>query len=194
MSHLFVTLGMTPPNFSHFCVTFSLTSGFRTFLLAPHVTTCGDCGRGRCELPVSLRVTTKTGRLRSFLLPAKRQTVLFLQRNGCEPACGCRGRCDFAMRALLPLSKGNRRAVFVQGRFWRMCPCSGFWGPGISKIIAFFCQGSTTGIYCTGGRNICQLETALLRTPDFGPLRSQCKSKHKIHNRRHATFMAGHQY
>ena len=26
-----------------------------------------------------------------------------------------------------------------------MCPHSGFWGPGISKIIAFFCQGSTAG-------------------------------------------------
>ena len=29
-----------------------------------------------------------------------------------------------------------------------MCPRSGFWGPGISKIIAFFCQGSTAGEDC----------------------------------------------
>ena len=32
-------------------------------------------------------------------------------------------------------SRGNKRGGFVRGRFWRMCPRSGFWGPGISKII-----------------------------------------------------------
>ena len=31
----------------------------------------------------------------------------------------------------------------VKGRFWQICPRSGFGGPGISKIIAFFCQNST---------------------------------------------------
>ena len=29
-----------------------------------------------------------------------------------------------------------KRAVFVKGRFWRMCPRSGFRGPGLSEIIA----------------------------------------------------------
>ena len=35
----------------------------------------------------------------------------------------------------------KQKGGFVKGRFWRMCPR--FWGPGISKIIAFFCQGGT---------------------------------------------------
>ena len=36
--------------------------------------------------------------------PAKRKTLRFLQRNGCEPACGHRGHSDFAMRFFVPLS------------------------------------------------------------------------------------------
>ena len=35
-----------------------------------------------------------------FLRPAKQKTLRFLQRNGCEPACGHRGHCDFATRFL----------------------------------------------------------------------------------------------
>ena len=42
-------------------------------------------------------------------------------------------------------SRGNKRAV------WQMYPRSGFWGPGISKILAFFCQGSTAGKGLLGG-------------------------------------------
>ena len=47
------------------------------------------CGRGRCELPAI-----------SLLRPAKRKTLRFLQRNGCEPACGHRGHCDFCAAKL----------------------------------------------------------------------------------------------
>ena len=36
----------------------------------------------------------------------------------------------------------SQKSGFVKGRFWRMCPRSGCWGPGRSKIIAFFCQCS----------------------------------------------------
>ena len=39
-------------------------------------------------------------------------------------------------------SRGNKRGGYVKARFWRMCPRSGFWGPGISKIMASFCHGS----------------------------------------------------
>ena len=33
----------------------------------------------------------------------------------------------------------------MKGRSWRIHPRSSFGGPGISKIIAVFCQGSTAG-------------------------------------------------
>ena len=53
-----------------------------------------------------------------------------------------------------------------------MCPRFGFWGPGISKIIVFFCQASTAAndflAECSVHQNICQitlLETILVRTP-----------------------------
>ena len=42
------------------------------------------CSRSRCD----------------FLRPVKRKSLRFLQRNGCELACGHRGHCDFAMRFL----------------------------------------------------------------------------------------------
>ena len=44
----------------------------------------------------------------------------------------------------------NSRDTLTKGRFckevvWRLCPRSGCWGPGVSKIITFFCQGNTAG-------------------------------------------------
>ena len=69
--------------------------------------------------------------------------------------------------------KRKQNCGFARGRFWRMYLCSGFWDAGISKIIAFFCQGSTAGkdhleeISVQG--NICQNHTFgkphLLRSP-----------------------------
>ena len=47
------------------------------------------------------RLTPNSLAIVNFLRPAKRETLLFLQQNGCEPTRGRRGHCDFAMRALL---------------------------------------------------------------------------------------------
>ena len=68
--------------------------------------------------------------------------------------------------------KSKQQGGFVKGRFWRMCPRAGFWGAGISRIIAFFRQGSTAGkdfleeisVQGTSAKTTL-LETALLRIP-----------------------------
>ena len=41
--------------------------------------------------------------------------------------------------------KRKQKGGFVKGLLWRMYPRSEVWRPGVSKIIAFFCQGSTVG-------------------------------------------------
>ena len=68
---------------------------------------------------------------------------------------------------LCSLAREETKGV-VKGRLWRMCARSGNWGPGISKIIAFFCQGSTAvKIF---GREFryrgTSAKATLLRTPD----------------------------
>ena len=57
---------------------------------------------------------------------------------------GFHGKC-FASRVSKPFhSRGNKlKGWFCKRAFLAMCPRSGLGGPGISKIIALFCQGST---------------------------------------------------
>ena len=56
--------------------------------------------RGRYELPAILRLTPPKSRAASVFFCGRRfaKNPRFLQRNGCEPACGHRGHCDFTMR------------------------------------------------------------------------------------------------
>ena len=63
-----------------------------------------------------------------FLPPAKCKTLRFLQRNGREPACGHRGRCDLAIRfcAATTMSLGVSRKTFS----------------GKSKVLVFSRVGS----------------------------------------------------
>ena len=69
-------------------------------------------------------------------------------------------------------SKVHKRAVLSQGGFGGCALVPVIGGPGISKIMAFFCQGSTTGkdflekLRCRGtAAKTTLLETTLLRTP-----------------------------
>ena len=57
----------------------------------------------------------KRWRLATFLRPAKRKTLQFLQRNGCESTCGHHGHCDFAMRCLC---RQGLDWLFEQGKKW----------------------------------------------------------------------------
>ena len=66
----------------------------------------------------------------------------------------------------------GENAFFVKGRVWQICPRSGFWGPGISKTMACFCQGSTAGK--DFGEDFFSTEDICLETTPVG--RSQSRS------------------
>ena len=62
--------------------------------------------RGRCGCEIA--------RLRRLAAAVAASFLRFLQWNGCEPACGQRGHCNFAMRFLCRIREG--RAWAIPGR------------------------------------------------------------------------------
>ena len=55
------------------------------------------------SFPAILRLTQKSLAASDVFAAAEAKTLRSLQRNGCEPACGHRGHCGFAMRFSVPL-------------------------------------------------------------------------------------------
>ena len=104
---------------------------------------------GRCEFPGILKVTPQNRTITIWTLAGKAKNLLFLQWNGCEPARGRRGHCDFAMRFLVPLRWGISTESALSFHMSGFC-----WGEGYTKCFGQDSYGHLASLMhamCSGG-------------------------------------------